>query len=66
MKRWKPSVSREVESPRIDAFLSDIVEVYRKHGLCLSHEDTQGGFEVMTLDEHLVDWLMDASDRVTE
>ncbi len=49
--------------PEVDAFLADIVEVYRKHGLSLSHEDSQGGFEVEPLSEYNIRWLSQAHDR---
>lgn len=40
------------------AFLSEIVDVSRRHGLSLSHEDSQGGFLVEPLDERNIDWLL--------
>ena len=44
-------------SPRVDAFLKDLLLVYEKHGLSLGHEDTHGAFIVYPLVKTNVDWL---------
>lgn len=62
MKRWSVAKTDHVENPRIDAFLSDVVAVCRKHGLSISHEDGHGAFEVVCLDDGYLDWLLDAHD----
>ena len=49
---------------RIGNFLADYANLCRHHGLCLSHEDVHGGFEVMALDEDIVSWATAARDRV--
>ena len=38
-------------------FLADIKAVYAKHGLALGHEDHQGAFIIVPLDQHHEDWL---------
>lgn len=53
-----------VRSAAADAFLADVVELERRHGLALSHEDTHGGFVVAELDpEFHIPWLLDAVDE---
>jgi hypothetical protein len=47
MKRF--SVNGEVEDPRVDAFLAEVFEVCRKHGMALEAED--GGLEVIDFEE---------------
>lgn len=44
-----------------DAFLDDIVAVYRKHRLALGHEDRHGNFTVEPLTEESIEWLMSAA-----
>ena len=61
MKRHKNNSDVEVKSPRIKAFLADIFEVYRKHGLAISHQDSHGAFMIVKLDDYHVDWLNQAS-----
>lgn len=53
------------EVPEIDAFLTDIFEVFKKHGMSISHEDHHGGFEIENSvkdNEYNKDWLNQASD----
>lgn len=67
MKRWNANTNAQVEDPRIDAFLADLVAVCRKHDLSLSHEDGHGSFLVRpSFDEFYAKWLSEAAiDRVT-
>lgn len=51
---------RRVDRAAADAFLADLVEVCRKHGLSLAHEDEGGGFIVEPYDEVNVNWLKEA------
>lgn len=50
-------------SPKVDNFLKDIIKVYDKHGMSLSHEDGQGGFLVEKYDDSYVRWLWAAQDK---
>lgn len=43
------------------AFLDELVEVYRRHGFSLSHQDSHGSFEVEEFDEYNVEWLYQAN-----
>jgi len=49
-----------MDENKLDAFLNDIIEVYKKHGLSLAHEDIKGGFIVQKFKEENVDWLKQA------
>lgn len=64
-KRWVGRISEFKEVPEIDAFLSDVMEVCRKHSMCISHEDGQGAFEVVDFDPH-DEWLLGANDARSE
>ena len=48
------------EEERKKAFFNDIVEVYKKHGLSIAHEDYHGEFIIEDLDKHNIDWLRHA------
>lgn len=50
-------------SPRALAFLAELAEVCRRHGLSLSHEDRHGAFEVAAYDERNTAWLLEAHDN---
>lgn len=45
-KRWDRNLATYVDAPDVDAFLSEIIAVCRKHNMVLEHEDSQGGFLV--------------------
>jgi hypothetical protein len=54
-------VNRKRAEDNVEAFLIEIVEVCRKHGFSISHEDGHGAFQVVPLDEANVEWLLNAS-----
>lgn len=62
MKRWVRRLNREQRVPEVDAFLSEIEAVCKKHGMSISHEDSHGGFEVETFDGENIKWLKAAAD----
>lgn len=45
---------------RADAFLLEIIDVCKKHGLSISHEDSQGGFIIEPYSEYDVEWIRQA------
>lgn len=45
---------------KIKNFLDDIVKVYKKYNLTLSHEDGHGAFIIDNYDEYNIKWLYDA------
>lgn len=63
MKRWKTIEHREVENEKIDAFLTEVIEVSKRHGLSIGHEDNHGGFLVHKFSQDNADWLMNAADE---
>ena len=62
MKRWNVAGRREAENEKIDAFLAEVIEVSKKHGFSIGHEDNHGGFLVHKFSQDNADWLMQASD----
>jgi hypothetical protein len=61
-ERWIQRRADFGESPAIDAFLADVIEVCKRHGLSIGHEDQHGGFVVSEYDEGCSEWLRNASD----
>ena len=53
-----PSI--EHKSFKADIFIRDIIEVYKKHGLSLTHEDCEGGFIIDKLSKDNITWLQNA------
>lgn len=51
------------DNPITQAFLEAILALCRQHNLSLSHEDSQGGFEIESYSEHCARWLLQAADR---
>lgn len=60
-ERWCERIESRVYSRTAEIFLDDLVGVFRKWGLCLSHEDGHGAFIIEPFNEYNVDWLRDAS-----
>lgn len=50
-------ISRE----KVEAFIDDLIEVYKKHGLSLSHQDTEGAFIVEPISQNNITWLQQAN-----
>jgi len=66
MKRWTLADDKDLENERIDKFLEEIIEVSRRHGLSLSHEDRQGKFVVQKYSQDNAEWLIGADDDTNE
>jgi len=47
-------------------FIDDIIEIYKKHNMSLSHEDAHGCFEVEELTEYNIKWLKEADGKRRE
>ena len=53
----------------LKVFLNEIVQISKKHGFSLSHEDGHGAFIIERYNERYTEWLMaafDANDLDTE
>ena len=47
----------------IRCFYRDLIALYKKYGISISHEDSHGSFIIENYNEHNVDWIMDADIR---
>lgn len=61
-ERWSRKAGGFVVVPEVDAFLAEIVEVCKRHGLSIQHEDSGGAFQVVEFYEPAMEWLLDADD----
>jgi hypothetical protein len=66
MNRWNTTKSCKIESEKIDAFLNEIIEVSKRHGLSIGHEDYHGAFKVEKFSQENADWLIRAFDSTEE
>lgn len=66
MKRWNSNKREHVENPKVDAFLAEVWEICRKHGMSIGHEDGHGSFIIQPLDAKNQQWLFEAADETGE
>ena len=43
------------------AFVEEVVSISRKHGLSISHEDSQGAFLIEEYQDYNIEWLRSAN-----
>jgi len=59
---WDLKARKNIKPPdNMTAFLNDINEVCKKHGMSISHEDGHGSFIITKYDEENIKWLFGAS-----
>lgn len=57
------SILRMDAPHHIKCFYRELIALYKKYDISISHEDSQGGFIIENYNEHNVDWIMDADIR---
>ena len=60
MKHWISALSCVVEV-NTDDFYNDLINLYKKYGISISHEDGHGGFILEEYDEFNIQGIKDAS-----
>jgi hypothetical protein len=62
MKRWCNDSKQMVDDPKVEKFIEELIKLYDKHGLAISHEDQQGSFIITTnKDPVYKKWIRGAS-----
>lgn len=51
---------------KVIAFLDEVIELGKRQGLSISHEDVHGAFIVRPFNEDDAEWLMAAQDYTAE
>ncbi len=64
--RWSVNRDTYVETPKVDAFIAEVIEVCQRHGLSIGHEDTQGAFVIERHSSVNDGWLRAAMTEVEE
>lgn len=76
MKRWNMATQSDVEAPRVDDFIAEVIALCKQRGFVISHEDTHGAFVIMPIiddkdaaeddkdAEEYFDWLREASVNI--
>jgi hypothetical protein len=59
-------MEQDNRNPQVIAYLKEVVEVGKKYGFSLSHEDGHGAFKVELSDAYNIGWLMQARDATGE
>lgn len=57
---WKHGTG---QNPQVDAFLAEVIEVGKRHGMSISHEDGGGAFIVCKFNSRDTEWLLNAHDE---
>jgi hypothetical protein len=61
MKRWCYNSKTLVEEPQVDKFIEEVIALYDKYGLSISHEDSYGGFIIIhSTDLSYKEWINSA------
>jgi len=61
-KIWDNNAAKNKKMPiEIIAFYKDIIAVYKKHNLSISHEDGHGNFEIEENNQFNMEWLVTAN-----
>lgn len=63
MKRFSIGQLKEIENPAVDAFLLEVLEVSKKHGLSINTEDGNTGFIIEKYHSPNLKWLMESDDH---
>ena len=60
LKRLTQNDIHDITEEKKEDFLKEIEEVCKKHNLSISHEDSQGAFEIEKYHQQNIEWLKDA------
>lgn len=59
-KRWKSDLGNYFENEEVDNFIEELIKLYKKHRLSISHEDNHGAFIISSYSKENEDWIREA------
>lgn len=65
MERYNIILNEYKENKEVDNFIREIIEVCKKHGMSISHEDDHGAFEIVKYNDSDAKWFSDAIDATS-
>ena len=66
MKRYNTATHTKTKNAKVDAFILDLLRVYKKHDMAISHEDPSQELVISGLDKGFVKYLQRAYDGTDE
>ncbi len=60
MERFNNKTGEDEEIPKVDVFINEIIDICKKHGYSIAHEDCHGAFLIHGFDQETADWLKHA------
>lgn len=64
MKRYNQNTKTNSENPKVEDFIKELIAVCKKHGMSISHEDSQGAFIIEPYSDTNIEWLNDGSTNL--
>lgn len=64
MERWNKTTKKYEDSKAINEFIGEIISVFNKHGLSISHEDVHGSFMIEHNCKNNIDRLVNADNNI--
>ena len=65
MSERKNNRTRNASNKEVREFLREVELLCKNHGLSISHEDKEGGFEITNINDNYLAWLKNATYKAS-